>query len=83
MTIIDHPDNHDREWAYRRGYAHGAAAVIAALRTHLPERIRDQTEDWLSDDVEPWACVEMRLTRPPEFPRLDRQVVSQFEIRGA
>ena len=71
MPNTDHPDDHDREWAYRRGYAHGAAAVITAVRTHLPERIRDQAEDWLSNDVEPWACVEMRVTRPPQFPRLD------------
>jgi hypothetical protein len=71
MPITDHPDDHDREWAYR-GYAHGAAAVIAALRPHLPERIRDQAEHWLANDVEPWrALFEMRLTRPPEFSRLD------------
>jgi hypothetical protein len=24
--ITDHPDDFDREWAYRRGYAHGALA---------------------------------------------------------
>ena len=35
-NITDHPDNFYREWAYRRGNAHGAAAVIAALRPHLP-----------------------------------------------
>jgi hypothetical protein len=70
MPITDLQDDHNREWAYRRGYAHGAAAVIAALGSHLPERIRDHAEQWLSSDVEPWACVEMRVTRPPEFPRL-------------
>ena len=67
MPVTDQPEDHDREWAYRRGYAHGAAAVIAALRTHMAERIREQAEHWLSDEVEPWACVEMRVTRPPEF----------------
>jgi hypothetical protein len=36
----DHPDDFDREWAYRRGYAHGAEAVVAALRPHLPKAIR-------------------------------------------
>jgi hypothetical protein len=25
--ITDHPDDFDREWAYRRGYAHGAEAA--------------------------------------------------------
>jgi hypothetical protein len=30
--ITDHPDDFDREWAYRRGYAHGAAAVVARSR---------------------------------------------------
>ena len=29
--MTDHPDDFDREWAYRRGYAHGAEAVVAAL----------------------------------------------------
>ena len=70
MSITDNHDDHDSEWAYRRGYAHGAAVVIAALRAQLPERIMDQAEQWLSNDVEPWACVEMKATRPPEFPRL-------------
>jgi hypothetical protein len=71
MAISDLQDDHDREWAYRRGYAHGAAAVIAALGGHLPERIRDQAEQWLPNDVEPWVCGEMRVTRPPEFPSLN------------
>jgi hypothetical protein len=35
--ITDHPDDFDREWAYRIGYAHGAEAAVAALRPHLPE----------------------------------------------
>jgi hypothetical protein len=42
--ITDHPDDFDREWAYRRGYAHGAEAVVAALRPHLPEAIRRKAE---------------------------------------
>jgi hypothetical protein len=70
--VSDHPDDADREWAYRRGYAHGAAAVIAALQAHLPEDIRNKAGKWLSKDVTPWrAPFETRLTRPPEFPRLD------------
>ena len=28
--ITDHPDDFDREWAYRRDYAHGAEVVVAA-----------------------------------------------------
>ena len=36
--ITDHPDDFDREWAYRRGYAHGAEAVVAALGPHLPKQ---------------------------------------------
>jgi hypothetical protein len=46
--ITDHPDDFDREWAYRRGYAHDAAAVVAALRSHLPEEIRRRAEVWLA-----------------------------------
>jgi hypothetical protein len=33
--ITEHPDDFDREWAYRRGYAHGAEAAVAALRPHF------------------------------------------------
>ena len=32
--ITDHPDDFDREWAYRRGYAHGAEAVVACARSN-------------------------------------------------
>jgi hypothetical protein len=68
-NITDHPDDFDREWAYRRGYAHGAAAVIEALRHHLPEEIRRRAEMWLNSEVTPWrAQFEPKVTRPPEFP---------------
>jgi hypothetical protein len=46
-----HPDDFDREWAYRRGYAHGAEAVVAALRPHLPEAIRHKAEVWLGREL--------------------------------
>ena len=49
--ITDHPDDFDREWAYRRGYAHGAEAVVAALRPHLPEAIRRKAEVWLACEL--------------------------------
>jgi hypothetical protein len=45
--ITDHPDDFDREWADRRGYAHGAEAAVAALRPHLPEAVRREAEVWL------------------------------------
>ena len=48
--ITGHPDDFDREWAYRRGYAHGAAAIVAALRSHLPEEIRRRAEVWLASE---------------------------------
>jgi hypothetical protein len=54
-NITGHPDDFDREWAYRRGNAHGAAAVIAALRPHLPEEIRRRAEMWLTSEVTPWG----------------------------
>ena len=66
--ITDHPDDFDREWAYRRGYAHGAAAVVAALRSHLPEEIRRRAEVWLASEMTPWrAQFQPKMTRPPEF----------------
>ena len=49
--ITDHPDDFDREWAYRRGYAHGAEAVVAALRPHLPEAVRRKADLWLASEL--------------------------------
>jgi hypothetical protein len=67
-SVTDHPDDFDREWAYRRGYAHGAAAVVAALRSHLPEEIRRTAEAWLASEMTPWrAQFQPKVTRPPEF----------------
>jgi hypothetical protein len=66
--ITDHPDDFDREWAYRRGYAHGAAAVVAALRSHLPEEIRRRAEVWLASEMTPWrAQFQPKMTRPPQL----------------
>jgi hypothetical protein len=50
--ITDHPDDFDREWAYRRGFAHGAEAAVAAPRPHLPEAIRRKAEVWLASEVQ-------------------------------
>lgn len=52
--ITDHPDDFDRERAYRRGYAHGAEAVLPALRPHLPEAIRRKAEVWLASELLSW-----------------------------
>ena len=49
-------DDFDREWAYRRGYAHGAEAVVAALRPHLPEAIRRKAEVWLACELISWRA---------------------------
>ena len=66
--ITDHPDDFDREWAYRRGYAHGAEAVVAALRPHLPEAIRRKAEMWLACEITSWrAQFQPKMTQPPEF----------------
>ena len=74
-NITGHPDDFDREWAYRRGNAHGAAAVIAALRPHLPEEIRRRAEMWLTSEVTPWgAQFEPKVTRPPGFALLTARV---------
>ena len=67
-NISDHPDDFDREWAYRRGYAHGAEAAVAALRPHLPEAIRRKTEMWLPREVTSWrGQFQPKMTQPPEF----------------
>ena len=66
--ISDHPDDFDREWAYRRGYAHGAEAAVAALRPHLPEAIRRKAEVWLACELLSWrAQFHPKMTQPPEF----------------
>ena len=66
--ISDHPDDFDREWAYRRGYAHGAEAAVAALRPHLPEAIRHKAEVWLACELMAWrAQLQPQMAQPPEF----------------
>ena len=52
--ITDHTDDFDRKWAYRRGYAHGAEAVVAALRPHLPEAIRRKADLWFASELISW-----------------------------
>ena len=62
--ITDHPDDFDREWAYRRGYAHGAEAAVAAP----PEAIRRKAEMRLACELTSWrAQFQPKMTRPPEF----------------
>ena len=66
--ITDHPDDSDREWAYRRGYAHGAGAVVTALRPHLPEAVRRKADLWLASELISWrAQFQPKMTQPPEF----------------
>jgi hypothetical protein len=66
--ITHHPDDFDREWAYRRGYTHGAEAVVAALRPHFPEAIRRKAEVWLACELISWrAQFQPKMTQPPEF----------------
>ena len=66
--ITDHPDDFDREWAYRRGYAHGAEAVVAALRPHLPEAIRRKAEMWLACELISWrAQFSIKTDAAPEL----------------
>jgi hypothetical protein len=36
--ITDYPDDFDREWAYRTGYAHGGEEAVAALRLICPKQ---------------------------------------------
>jgi hypothetical protein len=67
--ITDHPDDFDREWAYRRGYAHGAEAVVATLRPHLPEAIRRKAEVWLACELIFWrAQFQPKMTQPISRP---------------
>jgi hypothetical protein len=54
--ITDHPDDFDREWAYGRGYAHSAEAVVAALRPHLPKAIRRKAEMRLACELISWRA---------------------------
>ena len=66
--ITDHPDDSDREWAYRRGYAHGAEAVVTALRPHLPEAVRRKADLWLARElISGRAQFQPKMTQPPEF----------------
>ena len=40
---------------FRRGYLHGAQAVIEAVAGHLPERDRQALKVWVALTLAPWA----------------------------
>ena len=44
----------DPELSYRRGYSHGAAAVIDAVKEKLPSREADLLEQWFQEKVSEW-----------------------------
>ena len=41
--ITDHPDDFDREWAYRRGYAHSAEAGSGGASASFARRNQAQS----------------------------------------
>lgn len=75
MSEISRPSEHGEdsagESAYRRGYAHGAKAMISGLGKTLSIIQRQQLDAWLAGSLTEWShSTPMEWTKPPEFPKL-------------
>ena len=56
---------------FRRGYLHGAQAVIEAVAGHLPERDRQALKVWVALTLAPWAITPtVSNSSPPAVPEL-------------
>jgi hypothetical protein len=69
-TMPDSPEQ-QTERAFRRGYLHGAQAVIEAVERHLPERDRQTLSVWVALALAPWSLAPVGShPSPPAAPRL-------------
>ena len=69
-TNIEQETDSEREQTYKRGYAHGVAASISALASHLTKSKRKEIDDWYRDALVPWMENADTMVRAPEFPEI-------------
>jgi hypothetical protein len=67
----EHGEDSAGESAYRRGYTHGARAMIVGLGETLSIVQRQHLDTWLKGNLTPWShSTPAEWTQPPEFPKV-------------
>jgi hypothetical protein len=67
----EHGEDSAGESAYRRGYAHGAKAMISGLGQTLSIVQRQDLDAWLKGSLTAWShSTPPEWTQPPEFPKI-------------
>jgi hypothetical protein len=69
------PSDHDlekREIAFRRGFLHGAEALVACAGPRLSKAHAERLSRWLAAELRPWATarIEDSDPAPPLAPEL-------------
>jgi len=62
------------EHMYRRGYVHGVAAAIEALRKNLSDKEYQFLETWIMKDLFAWSTTNLRTAlRPPVLDNVSKK----------
>ena len=69
-NLTDHEIEMKRELAFRRGYLHGAEAVVACVGAHLSRSDREALSKWLAGELRLWAGELQCDPAPPVAPEL-------------
>jgi hypothetical protein len=70
-NLSDHEIEMKRELAFRRGYLHGAEAIVASVGARLSKANRETLSKWLAAELRPWADAKLDCDpAPPIAPKL-------------
>ena len=69
-NLSDHEIEMKRELAFRRGYLHGAEAVLACVGERLPRSDREALSKWLAGELRLWSAEIECDPAPPVAPEL-------------
>lgn len=68
-----------REEGYRRGYIHGAQAIIDVLGGFMDEHRLTKLRWWAANELRPWQVGQSDDFRPPSVPDLSDRFQNQVE----
>jgi hypothetical protein len=68
------------EATYRRGYRHGARAIVAAAFEHLPRDCAEMLRDYVEHDLLRWS--EGESFQPPQAPTFGRPKLNGSSAPG-
>ena len=75
MANLSDPSDHEvemkQELAFRRGYLHGAEAIVASVAERLSKANHEKLSRWLAAELRPWAAARLDCDpAPPIAPEL-------------